>query len=114
MCLLATTLSRRDIPTPTSFTLDKRFKKYALGNTPIQRLYHSDKILWAEGPAWNGVGRYLLWSDIHNNVQNRWLEEDGHVSVFRNPAGNKTSGMCRHVDLFDTHSDNKVQDDKAM
>ena len=75
-------------PDPDIITLDKRFKKYALGNTPIQRLYHSDKMLWAEGPAWNGVGRYLLWSDIPNNVQMRWLEEDGHVSVFRNPAGN--------------------------
>ncbi len=75
-------------PDPDIITLDKRFKKYALGNTPIQRLYHSDQMLWAEGPAWNGVGRYLLWSDIPNNVQLRWLEEDGHVSVFRNPAGN--------------------------
>ena len=78
-------------------TLDKRFKKYALGNTPIQRLYHSDKMLWAEGPAWNGVGRYLLWSDIPNDVQLRWLEEDGHVSVFRNPAGNSNGNT------FDYH-----------
>ena len=75
-------------PDPDIIALDKRFKKYALGNTPIQRLYHSDKMLWAEGPAWNGVGRYLLWSDIPNDIQLRWLEEDGHVSVFRNPAGN--------------------------
>lgn len=75
-------------PDPDIVTLDPRFKKYALGNTPIQRIYHSDQMLWAEGPAWNGVGRYLLWSDIPNNVQLRWLEEDGHVSVFRNPAGN--------------------------
>jgi gluconolactonase len=44
--------------------------------------------LWAEGPAWNGVGKYLIWSDIPNNVQLRWLEEDGHVSTFRQPAGN--------------------------
>ncbi len=80
--------SRCGIPDPDIVTLDKRFKKYELGNTPIQRLYHSQEMLWAEGPAWNGVGRYLLWSDIPNNVQMRWLEEDGHVSVFRNPAGN--------------------------
>jgi gluconolactonase len=45
-------------------------------------------MLWAEGTAWCGAGRYLVWSDIPNNVQHRWLEEDGHVSVFRNPAGN--------------------------
>jgi gluconolactonase len=74
-------------PDPDIVTLDPRFKPYALGNTPIQRLYHSPNMLWAEGPAWNGVGRYLLWSDIPNNVQMRWLEEDGHVSVLRNPAG---------------------------
>jgi gluconolactonase len=66
--------------------LDKRFARYKLGNTPIQRLYRGT--LWAEGPAWNGVGRYLLWSDIPNDVQLRWLEEDGHVSTFRNPSGN--------------------------
>jgi gluconolactonase len=75
-------------PDPDIITLDDRFKKYALGNSPIQRLYHSQQMLWAEGPAWNAVGRYLLWSDIPNNVQMRWLEEDGHVSTFRNPAGN--------------------------
>ena len=75
-------------PDPDIVVLDPRFKKYALGNTPIQRIYHSPQMLWAEGPAWNGVGRYLLWSDIPNNVQMRWIEEDGHVSTFRNPAGN--------------------------
>jgi gluconolactonase len=75
-------------PDPDIVTLDPRFKKYALGNTPIQRIYHSPNMLWAEGPAWNGVGKYLLWSDIPNNVQMRWLEEDGHVSTFRHPAGN--------------------------
>jgi len=73
-------------PDPDILVLDERFAKYKLGNTPIQRLHRGT--LWAEGPAWNGVGRYLLWSDIPNDVQYRWLEEDGHTSVFRNPAGN--------------------------
>ena len=73
-------------PDPDIVVLDKRFAAYKLGNTPIQRLYTG--CLWAEGPAWNGVGKYLLWSDIPNNVQLRRLEEDGHVSTFRNPAGN--------------------------
>jgi gluconolactonase len=45
-------------------------------------------MLWAEGPAWSGVGRFLVWSDIPNDLQMRWLDDDGHVSVFRNPAGN--------------------------
>lgn len=73
-------------PDPDIVVLDKRFAKYKLGNSPIRR--HYTGCLWAEGPAWSAVGRYLLWSDIPNNVQMRWLEEDGHVSVFRNPAGN--------------------------
>lgn len=66
--------------------LDERFKKYKIGNTSIQRLHTGS--LWAEGPAWNSVGRYLLWSDIPNNIQRRYLEEDGHTSVMRNPSGN--------------------------
>lgn len=73
-------------PDPDIVVLDKRFK-YKLGNTPIQRLYTGT--LWAEGPAWSGVGRYLLWSDIPNNENLRWLEEDDHVGRrFRYPAGN--------------------------
>ena len=73
-------------PEPDVIVLDKRFEKYKLGNSPILRLHTGT--LWAEGPAWSGVGRYLLWSDIPNNVQLRWLEEDGHVSTFRHPSGN--------------------------
>jgi gluconolactonase len=57
-----------------------------IGNTPIKRLYTG--MLWAEGPAWNGVGKFLVWSDIPNAVQMRWLDEDGHVSRFRYPSGN--------------------------
>lgn len=72
-------------PDPDIVTLDPRFKKYAIGNAPIQRLHTGT--LWAEGPAWNGSGKYLMWSDIPNNRQMRWLEEDGHVSVLRTPAG---------------------------
>jgi gluconolactonase len=73
-------------PDPRVVALDERFAAYKIGNTPIQRLYHGS--LWAEGPAWNGVGRYLVWSDIPNDRQLRWLEEDGHASVFRQPSGN--------------------------
>jgi gluconolactonase len=74
-------------PDPDIVTLDKRFNRYKLGNTPIQRLHTGT--MWAEGPAWNAVGRYLVWSDIPNDENLRWLEEDGHVSRrFRSPAGN--------------------------
>lgn len=66
--------------------IDPSFKKYKLGNTAVQRVHTG--CLWAEGTAWNSVGKYLIWSDIPNDVQMRRLEEDGHVSTFRNPAGN--------------------------
>src|SRR3546814_11263372 len=33
----------------------------------------------------------LIWSDIPNNRMMRWLEDDGHVSVFRQPS-NYTNG----------------------
>jgi gluconolactonase len=72
-------------PDPDIVALDPRFRRYIVGNTVIRRLHFGT--LWAEGVAWNGVGRYLVWSDIPNNVQMRWIEEDGHVTVFRNPSG---------------------------
>ncbi|HLH38932.1 MAG TPA: SMP-30/gluconolactonase/LRE family protein [Bryobacteraceae bacterium] len=72
-------------PDPDVIALDRRFRKYMVGNTVIRRHYFGT--LWAEGPAWNGVGRYLVWSDIPNNRQMRFLEEDSRVSEFRNPSG---------------------------
>jgi gluconolactonase len=72
-------------PDPDIIALDNRFRRYIVGNTAIKRLHFGTQ--WAEGPAWNGVGRYLVWSDIPNNVQMRWAEEDGRVTVFRNPSG---------------------------
>lgn len=72
-------------PDPDILALDVRFRRYIINNTSIHR--HYTGTLWSEGPAWNGVGRYLVWSDIPNNVQMRWLEEDGRVTTFRNPSG---------------------------
>lgn len=73
-------------PDPDIIALDDRFRRYIVGNTPIRRLHTGT--LWAEGPAWNGVGRYLVWSDAPNNVQMRYIEDDARVTVFRNPSGN--------------------------
>ena len=72
-------------PDPDIIALDKRFQRYIVGNTVIKR--HYTGTFWSEGPAWNGVGRFLVWSDIPNNVQMRWREEDNTVSVFRSPSG---------------------------
>jgi gluconolactonase len=73
-------------PDADILVLDKRFGKYKIGNAAIERLYVGCR--WAEGPAWNGVGRYLVWSDIPNDRQLRWIADDNRVSVFRQPANN--------------------------
>lgn len=71
-------------PDPDIVVLDPRFAKIKIGNAAIERIATGCR--WAEGPAWNGVGKYLLWSDIPNDVQMRCLAEDNHVSTFRRPA----------------------------
>ncbi|HZW46338.1 MAG TPA: SMP-30/gluconolactonase/LRE family protein [Microvirga sp.] len=71
---------------PDILTVDPLFDQYVQPNSAIMRLWTG--ALWAEGPAWNAQGRYLVWSDIPNNRQMRWLEDDGHVSVFRMPSNN--------------------------
>jgi gluconolactonase len=71
---------------PDVLTIDPAFAALVQPNTSIKRLWTGG--LWTEGPAWNSQGRYLLWSDIPNNRQLRWVEDDGHVSVFRSPSNN--------------------------
>jgi gluconolactonase len=71
---------------PDVLTIEPAFDGVRQPNASIQRLWTG--ALWSEGPAWNSVGRYLVWSDIPNNRQLRWIEDDGHVSVFRAPSNN--------------------------
>src|SRR3979490_3479061 len=71
---------------PDIIAVDPSFNDFAQPNTSIKRLYTG--VLWAEGPAWSAQGRHLGWSDIPNNRQMRWSEDDGHVSVFRSPSNN--------------------------
>ena len=74
-------------PDPAFTVTDSKRFKAKIGNTPIQRLYTG--CLWAEGPAWSGVGRYLVFSDIPNNEQLRWVDEAEDVTRrFRYPANN--------------------------
>ena len=63
---------------------DERFRKYMIGNTPLVREWTG--ALWAEGPAWNGVGRYVVFSDIPHNVQMRWDEATGKVTPLPQPV----------------------------
>ena len=72
-------------PDPDIVSLDPRFRRYVLFNTPLQRVHTGT--LWAEGPAWNGVGRYLVWSDIPSDAQLRFIDDDRRVTTFRSPSG---------------------------
>jgi gluconolactonase len=78
-------------PDPDIVVIDPKRFKAKVGNTAIKRLYTG--CLWAEGPAWNAQGQYLVWSDIPNNRQLRYLEDSGgHVSDdFRKPT-NEANG----------------------
>jgi len=78
-------------PDPRVEVLDKRFKA-KVGNAAIERI--ATGFRWAEGPVYFRDGGYLVWSDIPNNRMMRWLEEDGHVSVFR-ANSNYSNGNTR-------------------
>lgn len=78
-------------PDPRVEALDKRFSA-KVGNAAIERV--ATGFRWAEGPVYVRDGGYLLWSDIPNNRIMRWLEDDGHVSVFRSPS-NFSNGNTR-------------------
>jgi len=78
-------------PDPRVEVLDKRFKA-RIGNAAIERI--ATGFRGAEGPAYFRDGGYLLWSDIPNNRIMRWLEDDGHVSVFRADS-NYSNGNTR-------------------
>ncbi|HTI81992.1 MAG TPA: SMP-30/gluconolactonase/LRE family protein [Acetobacteraceae bacterium] len=78
-------------PDPRIERLDPRFL-YKQGNAAIERI--ATGFRWAEGPVFFRDGGYLLFSDIPNNRIMRWLEDDGHLSVFRAPS-NYSNGNTR-------------------
>jgi gluconolactonase len=49
----------------------------------------------AEGPVWWKEGRYLLFSDIHNNRRMKYVPGQG-VSVFQEPT-NRANGLTRDM-----------------
>jgi gluconolactonase len=65
--------------------LDKSFKG-SPGTGAVERL--ATGFRWAEGPVYFPAGRYVLFSDIPNNRMMRYSEDDGHLSVYRQPSMN--------------------------
>jgi gluconolactonase len=79
-------------PDPAIEILDPDFARYRIFSAAVERLGTGYR--WAEGPAWVGDGRYLLWSDIPNDRILKWEEETGAVSIFRKPS-NHSNGNTR-------------------
>ena len=77
-------------PDPDIIAIDPKRFKAKVGNTAIKRLYTG--CLWAEGPAWNAQGQYLVWSDIPANRQLRYLDDDGHISEQFHKPSNEANG----------------------
>ncbi len=73
-------------PDPDIVTIDPAFNALRVNNTAIHRLWTGG--MWSEGPAWCSQGKYLVWSDVPMGVQRRWIDDDGRVTVFRNPTNN--------------------------
>ena len=79
-------------PDPTVIDVDPAFARYRLPLAKVERI--ATGFRWAEGPAWFGDARCLLWSDIPNNRILRWDEETGATSVYRRPS-NYANGHTR-------------------
>jgi gluconolactonase len=81
----------RHYPDPDVIALDPRFA-FNVNTGAIERLATGCR--WCEGPVYFRDLRCLVWSDIPNNRMLRWNEDDGQVSVFRQPS-NYANGNTR-------------------
>lgn len=82
----------RRVPDPAVRELDPRFAHYRLAHAKVERL--ATGLRWAEGPAWFGDGRYLLFTDLPNDRILRWDEATETLGVYRQPA-HQANGLTR-------------------
>ena len=66
--------------------IDRSFEDLRIGLSQIKRL--ATGYQWAEGPAWNASGNYLVFSDVHAEGHYRILWETLAVTPFRSPSLN--------------------------
>ena len=70
---------------PTKPMFGPGFPAFA-GTMAVERV--ATGFRWAEGPVYIPAWRCVMFSDIPNNRIMRFSEDDGHVSVFRQPSMN--------------------------
>jgi gluconolactonase len=77
---------KKDDPIPPRkiVRLDPRFDKLLPKDAKVETIARG--FIWTEGPVWVKDGGYLLFSDIPNNVVNKWQEGKG-VSKHLHPSG---------------------------
>ncbi len=63
--------------------MTKAFKKLVGKNAEVETIARG--FIWTEGVAWNKEGKFLVFSDIPNNVVHKW--QDGKISEFVKPSG---------------------------
>jgi len=73
-------------PDPDIIVIDPSFRSLLLGITAIHRV--ATGFRWAEGPAWSSEGQYLVFSDVQDNTQYRYIWDNGRVTTFRKPSNN--------------------------
>jgi gluconolactonase len=81
-------------PDPDVIALDPVFEKLIRAMRPSAAC--TPACSGPKAPPGTAAGNYLVWSDIPNNAQMRWLPEDGHVSVMRNNANNSNGNTFDH------------------
>ena len=74
--------------------ISSEFANCLTGHGRVERLWTGAR--WLEGPVWFPAGKYLLISDIPNNRMLRWDENDGSVSVFRQPSNCSNGNTIDH------------------
>ena len=72
------------IPTPTIVKKSPALDALIAADAAFEKL--GEGYEWTEGPVWSKKGGYLLFSDIPNNVINKWEAGKG-VTQFVKPSG---------------------------
>ena len=86
-------------PDPDVIVVDPSFNGLRLRQAAIKRV--GTGYLWAEGPAWSAMGNYVVFSDVQDNKQYRYIWETGQVNLYRPESqyanGNAFDFQGRHL-----------------
>lgn len=64
--------------------LDPQFDRIVPANAKLEKI--ADGFTWTEGPVWNRIGKFLLFSEVPKNSIHKWEPKKG-VSLFLSPSG---------------------------